>query len=77
MFQRRPGADIVLRSRASRPQQQEVRTCRGVSVDRRNALFIKHSLSYNAPPSFFFLVQVQEGIILFLIISRQMPGDMG
>ena len=76
MFQRRPGADIVLRSRASRPQQQEVRTCRGVSVDRRNALFIKHSLSYNASPS-FFLVQVQEGIILFLIISRQMPGDMG
>ena len=76
MFQRRPRADIVLRSRASRPQQQEVRTCRGVSVDRRNALFIKHSLSYNASPS-FFLVQVQEGIILFLIISRQMPGDMG
>ena len=54
MFQRRPGADIVLRSRASRPQQQEVRTCRGVSVDRRNAPFIKHSLSYNTRPSFFF-----------------------
>ena len=51
MFRRRLRADIVLRSRASRPQQQEVRTCR---VDRRNGLFIKHSLSYNARPSFFF-----------------------
>ena len=73
MFQRRPGADIVLRSRASRPQQQEVRTCRGVSVDRRNAPFIKHSLSYNTRPSFFFWFRFKKASFCFQLFLAKCP----